>query len=114
MAMLTSATGASGTPGTITGKLSAQAQAETQPQAKVSGLPQAIDGMSYDLPKVLPAVFRGDVRNLPKVPQNVRERPEVEEPFNAKQLMPEAQGPHKQEPNVPLAPMQAQFRTLPG
>ena len=35
--------------------------------------------------KVTPAVFNGDVRDLPQVPQTGLVRPELEPQFNAKQ-----------------------------
>src|ERR1051325_993817 len=43
--------------------------------------------------KVKPAVFNGDVRDLPQIPQPELTRPELEPPFNAKQLLAEAHVP---------------------
>ena len=76
----------------------------------------AQDGESpaHAIPKVAPAVFNGDVRDLPQVPQQELEGLELEGPFNAKQLLPEAHGPHKDEPNISLAPMPAPIQNFPG
>src|SRR5438552_6697592 len=64
--------------------------------------------------KVAPAVFNGDVRDLPQVPQTELARPEVEPPFNAKQLLAEAHVPQPETPNIPLAPMPAPIQNFPG
>ncbi|PYL07509.1 MAG: hypothetical protein DME33_10130, partial [Verrucomicrobia bacterium] len=64
--------------------------------------------------KVVPRVFNGDVRNLPQVPQQELTRPELEPPFNYKQLLPEAITGQKLEPNIPLAPMPAPIQNFPG
>jgi hypothetical protein len=64
----------------------------------------------YALPKVAPAVFTGDVRDLPQVPQREREGLELEGPPNLKQ----AQGSQKEEPNISLAPMPAPIQNFPG
>ena len=44
-----------------------------------SDRPSGGEVQSYELPKVLPAVFNGDVRDLPVVPQKEREERELEE-----------------------------------
>jgi Divergent InlB B-repeat domain len=64
--------------------------------------------------KIVPAVFNGDVRDLPQVPQTELVRPELQAPFNAKQLLPEAQVPQTEAPNIPLAPMPSPIRNFPG
>ena len=64
--------------------------------------------------KVAPAVFNGDVRDLPQVPQTELARPELEPPFNAKQLLAEAHVPQPETPNIPLAPMPAPIQNFPG
>ena len=66
------------------------------------------------IPKVVPRAFNGDVRNLPQVPQQELTRPELEPPFNYKQLLPEAITGQKLEPNIPLAPMPAPIQNFPG
>jgi hypothetical protein len=68
----------------------------------------------YALPKAAPAVFNGDVRDLPLVPQRMREGEELRSPSNPKQFLPEARGPHKSEPNISLAPMPAPIQNFPG
>jgi Domain of unknown function (DUF4214)/G8 domain len=70
---------------------------------------------SYPIEKAVPAIFSGDVRNLPRVPaKDLSERPEFESPFDAKQLLPEAKIPHPEEPNVALAPMPNPIQNFPG
>jgi hypothetical protein len=70
--------------------------------------------MAMSIEKVRPAVFNGDVRNLPQVPQREIERPELEEPVSLKHLLPEAVTGQKAEPNIPLAPMPAPTQNFPG
>src|SRR5690349_2001202 len=62
---------------------------------------------AMSIEKVRPAVFTGDVRDLPQIPQRELERPELEEPVGYKHLLPEALTGQKAEPNIPLAPMPA-------
>src|SRR5882672_3149848 len=69
---------------------------------------------SYAIDKVTPAIFTGDVRNLPQVAANLTERPEFESPFDAKQLLPEAHAPQSQQPNVTLAPMPNPIQNFAG
>jgi len=64
--------------------------------------------------KVTPSVFNGDVRDLPQVPQTELARPELQPPFNAKQLLAEAHVPQPETPNIPLAPMPAPIQNFPG
>ena len=64
--------------------------------------------------KVKPFVFSGDVRDLPQVPQRELEERELEDPFDYKQLLPEAVSGQKAEPNIPLAPMPAPIQNFPG
>jgi len=66
------------------------------------------------IPKVAPAVFSGDVRDLPQVSQEEWNGLEMEGPDNLKQFLPEAQGPHKDDPNISLAPMPAPIQNFPG
>src|SRR5262245_42859163 len=66
------------------------------------------------LGKVKPVVFNGDVRNLPQVPQRELEERELQEPFDYKQLLPDAVVEQKAEPNIPLAPMPAPIQNFPG
>jgi Carboxypeptidase regulatory-like domain/Fibronectin type III domain/Domain of unknown function (DUF4214) len=79
-------------------------------------LPAAPEGdiPAYSLPKVTPAVFNGDVRSLPYIPQNMREFREPEEPSNNRPFMPEALKEHQVQPNVPLAPMPGPVQNFPG
>src|SRR5437763_7680620 len=77
--------------------------------------PQVGDIPSYDIPKITPAVFDGDVRDLPYVPQKNKEFREPEEPTSkAKQRLSEALGPQQVAPNVPLAPMPGATQNFPG
>src|SRR5262245_15751597 len=78
--------------------------------AQQPNLPTA--AMAID--KVKPFVFNGDVRNLPQVPQRELEERELKEPFDYKQLLPEALANQKAEPNIPLAPMPAPIQNFPG
>ncbi len=57
---------------------------------------------TYDLPKVVPYVFQGDVRNLSHVPSKPKQEPELREPRSTK---PAPSGPVTSSPNLALAPM---------
>jgi hypothetical protein len=63
--------------------------------------------------KVTPAVFNGDVRDLPQIPQAELMRPELEPPFDVKQLLTEAHVPQLEAPNVTLAPMPTPLQNFP-
>jgi Domain of unknown function (DUF4214) len=70
---------------------------------------------AYAIQKVVPAVFNGDVRDLPRVPaKDLSERPEFESPFDAKQLLPEAHIQQPAQPNIPLAPMPNPIQNFAG
>src|ERR1043166_3042409 len=65
--------------------------------------------------KVYPAVFNGDVRDLPQIPQkNIDRLPELEPPFDYKQLLPEARMEHAPERNIVTAPMPAPLQNFAG
>ncbi len=72
------------------------------------------ESFSYEIPKIAPAVFRGDVRSLPQVPQPEREGPEFEGPLSAKKFLPNSQNPEQVHPNIPLAPMPNPAQNFPG
>jgi hypothetical protein len=64
--------------------------------------------------KITPAVFNGDVRDLPQIPQAELMRPELQPPFDVKQLLTEAHVPQSEAPNAPLAPMPTPIQNFPG
>ena len=65
--------------------------------------------------KVTPAVFRGDVRRLPQVPQWELIRPELKEPLpTQKQPLPWALTLQAEQPTVPLAPVPAPLQNFAG
>ena len=74
----------------------------------------SVEARTVALPKVAPVVFRGDVRDLPQVPQREITRPELKEPISNKYLLAEALKPTPEQPNIPLAPMPAPIQNFPG
>src|SRR5947208_11124919 len=74
----------------------------------------SVKARTVALPKVAPVVFRGDVRDLPQVPQRELTRPELKEPISNKYLLAEALKPTPEQPNIPLAPMPAPIQNFPG
>jgi hypothetical protein len=77
--------------------------------------PQAGDTAAFEIPKVYPAVFDGDVRKLPVVPQSVRPFQEPEEPRSKnKDLLSALIGERATDPNVALAAMPAPLQNFPG
>ena len=70
--------------------------------------------IAVDILPIAPASFHGDVRHLPQVPHKKGERPELGQPYDFKQLLPEANGPQKLEPNIPLAPMPGTIQNFAG
>ncbi|HEY0229619.1 MAG TPA: hypothetical protein VGC55_00085 [Dokdonella sp.] len=67
---------------------------------------------TYELPKVAPSVFNGDVRNLPRAaaPPGLHSWNELEEPEGEKPSLRAAEGP----PNVARAPMPAPLQNFDG
>src|SRR5690242_9468306 len=83
--------------------------------SQVPGTPEPnLPVMATSVQKVTPAIFNGDVRDLPQVPQRELERPELEAPVSYKHLLPEALTGQKAELNIPLAPMPAPIQNFPG
>src|SRR5882724_9806089 len=68
----------------------------------------------YELPKVWPAVFSGDVRNLPQVPQRELAEREPEQPYNAERVLKGTLAPQSIDPNIPLAPMPGPIQNFAG
>ncbi len=86
--------------------------ADLKPDKALSVEAEDAETPAYEILKVSPAVFRGDVRNLPLVPQQERQRPELARPSNLKRLLPI--GHQQEEPNVSLAPMPGPIQNFPG
>ena len=68
-------------------------------------------GTTYDLPKVVPHVFQGDVRNLPQIPAKPKIEFELAHPSDAK---PSLSGQAAESPNLVLAPMPAPSKNFAG
>src|SRR5437870_1224227 len=79
------------------------------------GLYSGAPALAVAMQKVRPAVFRGDVRRLPQVPQRELMRPELKEPDpTQKQPLPWAPTLQLEQPTVPLAPMPGPIQSFAG